>query len=303
MEPLNYSETKLYETNKYRCLTSRQKQTDDIYLTMCGVETCLPDYRFHAENRSGYHLHVILSGKGVLCVDGRSRELHFGQMFITKPGEDTWYKADSTDPWAYCWMTYDGNNAARYTESAGFRDGINVLDCNVDAHRFYEIVKRVLDHPELTLANDLLRMGLMMEFISLAVESNYKFSKEIHHEHAYPTDVYVDYAVNYIQSNYATARVTDVARFIGIHRSYLTGIFKKKLGISPQEYLMQCKLKKASELLLETRLPIQEISQQVGYDNPLTFSKIFKSFYGVSPKNYRLQFRAPANTDEKESNQ
>ena len=303
MEPTVYSETKLYETNKYRCLRNHQKQSDDIYLTLCGIENCVPNYIFRAANRSGYHLHVILSGKGELCVDGRTQELHFGQLFITKPGEDTWYRADSVDPWAYCWMTFDGRNAARYVESAGFKEGINVLECHVNEQRFYELVKRVLDNPELSLANDLMRLGLLAEFISLAIESNYKAGREVHREHEYSTDVYVDYAVSYMQTNYPTAKVSDVAKYIGIHRSYLTGIFKKKMGVSPQEYLMQCKLRKARSLLLETRLPIQEISQQVGYDNPLTFSKIFKSFYGVSPKNYRVQHRVMGNTDEKESDE
>ena len=282
-------ETKLYETNKYRCLLYHQKQTDDIYLTICGIENCLPGYKFHTVDRPGYQLHVILSGKGVLSVDGNKQELHFGQMFITKPGEDTWYQADENDPWAYCWMTFDGNNAFRYAESAGFRNGVNWIDCHVDEERFYNLVKRILDQPELTLANDLMRMGLLMEYIGLAIESNYKSEKVVRREYEYTTDVYVGYAVNFMQSNYASVKVSDVARYIGIHRSYLTNIFKKKMGISPQEYLMQCKLKKSCELLLETQMPIQEISQQVGYDNPLTFSKIFKNFYGVSPKNYRTQ--------------
>ena len=50
---------------------------------------------------------------------------------------------------------------------------------------------------------------------------------------------------------------------------------------------MQFKLKKARELLMDTDLPIQNIAMQVGYDNPLTFSKIFKNYYGESPRTYR----------------
>ena len=95
--------------------------------------------------------------------------------------------------------------------------------------------------------------------------------------------------MNYIQNNYAAIRISDVARYIGIHRSYLTNIFKKKIGLSPQEYLLQCKMNKSCEMLLETQLPIQEIARRVGYENPLTYSKIFKNFYGLSPKQYRLR--------------
>ena len=63
------------------------------------------------------------------------------------------------------------------------------------------------------------------------------------------------------------------------------------MGVSPQEYLMQCKLEQARKLLLETDAPVQDIARRVGYDNPLTFSKIFKGSFGVSPKTYRRQKR------------
>ena len=74
----------LYETPKIRCLACQRRVTDDIYMLLCGVEHCLPDYYFDTEARTGYHLHVILEGKGVLSVNGKEKELHFGQMFIDR---------------------------------------------------------------------------------------------------------------------------------------------------------------------------------------------------------------------------
>lgn len=46
-------EARLYETHKYRCLVYTQNLTDDIYLMLCGIEHCLPDYSFHTEDRPG----------------------------------------------------------------------------------------------------------------------------------------------------------------------------------------------------------------------------------------------------------
>ena len=276
------------DTNKYRCIVYQRRLTDDLYLSYCGVENCMPGYRFDTEGRTGYHLHVILKGKGTLYVDGAGTDLHFGQMFITKPGEDSWYVADKDDPWVYCWMTFDGEKAGSLAEKAGFFKGVNYQDCHIDPQHFYALVNRVLDWPEVSPANLLLRTGIMMEYLSLAIESYSKSTKGLRRSHEYPTDMYVRYAADFIRENSATAKIGDVARYIGIHRSYLTNIFKSKMGVSPQEYLMQCKLKLASDLLINTDNPIQEISRMVGYDNPLTFSKTFKTFYGLSPKNYRL---------------
>ena len=154
------TQTGYFETNRYRCLVYQEKQTDDLYLTLCGYEKCAPGYEFHTGQRTGYHLHVILGGKGVLCVNGAEQPVRHGQMFVTKPGEETWYRADEKEPWTYCWMTYDGNHAAHYTESAGFFDGVNVVDCNMDQRQFFLLVQRLLDHPELTLANDSRRTSM-----------------------------------------------------------------------------------------------------------------------------------------------
>ena len=283
------SKNRFVETNRYRCLVYQEKQTNAIYLTHCGLENCLPGYKCQAEQRTGYHLHVIMAGRGELSVNGVVHPLRHGQMFVTKPGEVTWYRADEQDPWRYCWMTYDGSNAPLYTDRAGFRETVNWRDCNTEPHQFSTLVQRVLDRPEMTLSNDLLRLGLLLEFLSLAVESNEKLRPALLHENKYSVDVYVDYAVTYIQTNYSRAKIGDVARFIGINRSYLTSVFKQKIGVSPQEYLMQCRMEHACALLLETNAPIQNIARAVGYDNPLTFSKIFKGCYGVSPKNYRAE--------------
>ncbi|MDF2889602.1 MAG: Helix-turn-helix domain, partial [Lacrimispora sp.] len=39
--------------------------------------------------------------------------------------------------------------------------------------------------------------------------------------------------------------------------------------------------------LASTYKSVQEIATSIGYENPLTFSKIFKQEYGVSPRHYR----------------
>lgn len=50
---------------------------------------------------------------------------------------------------------------------------------------------------------------------------------------------------------------------------------------------MRYRLNIAANQLATTSLSIQEIATDIGYHNPLTFSKIFKQEFGVSPKHYR----------------
>ena len=277
-----------YKTSNYRCLVYPQKQLEEISLLMCGIESCLPCHEFHTEGREGYHLHVVLKGKGVLSVDGKTSALHGGQMFITKPGEDTWYRANKTDPWYYCWMTYDGSKARQVTEATGFSAGVNILNCQINPMQFYTLVKRALDHASVNLSGDLYRLGYLLEFLALAIESAVQTGVSQKHTPEYNSAVYVDYAVKYFESDYANITVNDVARLIGINRSYLTAIFKKRMGVSPQEYLMRCRMEHARALLAESDLPVQDIALRIGYENAMTFSRIFKTYFGLSPRNYRL---------------
>ena len=92
----------------------------------------------------------------------------------------------------------------------------------------------------------------------------------------------------FIQNNYHNSiRVTDIADYICLNRSYLTSIFQSNLNMSPQKFLMKFRITKAAELLYNTDLPIANIAYSCGYSDPLAFSKTFKKIKGVSPKQYR----------------
>lgn len=275
----------------YRAITYQGRLTEELYLIMCGIENCLPGYSYSTDGRPGYHLHVVLKGHGTLCVDKKEEKLGPGKLFMTKPGEKTKYTADKEDPWVYCWMTFDGPRALEFVQRSGFMKGVNSLDCFVDPDSFLQLCKKVIDLPEVKPSNVMMRLGCMLEYIALAIESYYNSGLSERKKHEYPTEAYVEYAADFIRMNYATAKIGDVAKYIGIHRSYLTGIFKEKMGLSVQEYLIKCKLERASEFLINTDNPIHEIALQVGYDNPLTFSRSFKNYYGISPKFYREQHK------------
>lgn len=54
---------------------------------------------------------------------------------------------------------------------------------------------------------------------------------------------------------------------------------------------MNYRLEQGRLLLQNTDLPVQEVAERIGYEDPLTFSKMFKNTYGKSPKKYREQLR------------
>ena len=81
--------------------------------------------------------------------------------------------------------------------------------------------------------------------------------------------------------------IQQVADRLNINRSYLSDLFKKRMGISPQKYLIQLRLEKAAELLTVYGQSPSTAGISVGYPDLYHFSKIFKKHFGVSPREYQ----------------
>lgn len=281
------NENDFHETNRYRCLFRTVKVTEDFYQLSCGIERCKPGKLVDIKNRRGYHLHIVTNGKGTLNKNGVTTEVKSGQMFLLHPFENIAYQADKKNPWSYCWITIDGKKVEEWMQASGFNENCNVQPCNIDTREFLTIVQKMLEYPDSSLASDLMRTGYTIEFLALVMDSYNKKKKANRKYREFSQENHVESAITYIELNYASITVEDIAKAIGIHRSHLASIFKKQMGVSPQTYLLNYRMKEGCSLLRETQLPIQEIAEMVGYDNPLTFSKIFKKMIGVSPREYR----------------
>lgn len=272
----------------FRCLRNIEKQTNDLYLVHCGHQKCPPGYTYNHKIPNEYHLHFVLNGKGVLQINERLYHINKEDIFLIPKGVPVQYFADDENPWEYVWVTFDGALAEKYLNHVGISSETPVLTSSIPVKVYLPIVQKILDTNELTFANELKRVGYLFEMIAILTDAQSARKRE-NNQYDYSGDTYVEYAVSIINHNYDHIKINDIAQYIGINRSYLTSIFKKKMNVSPQEYLVSYRLKRGAELLRTTSLSIQDISVSVGYDNPLTFSKMFKQTYGLSPKNYRQQ--------------
>lgn len=99
---------------------------------------------------------------------------------------------------------------------------------------------------------------------------------------------YVEDSLQYIENNYDHSfSIQEIADSLGLECTYLYRLFKKVTGFSPQEYLLDYRIRKACELLQNTDLPIAQISRSVGYEDSLYFSRLFKQYMKSSPSSYR----------------
>jgi AraC-like DNA-binding protein len=103
-----------------------------------------------------------------------------------------------------------------------------------------------------------------------------------------PKIPYIVHTVNYIHDNF-TNKITLsslAARACLSERQY-SRIFREVYGISPIDYVINCRLSLACRLLKNTKLPLTEISQKCGFGDKVSFSRLFSKKYGISPGKYR----------------
>jgi len=99
----------------------------------------------------------------------------------------------------------------------------------------------------------------------------------------------VEKIIHYIHENYALDLSLDqVAEHVYLHPNYISSLFRKETGITFIHYLHLYRIQKAKQLINKHQeMPLQQISEKVGYENVRHFFSIFKKHCGVTPGDYR----------------
>lgn len=223
--------------------------------------------------REYFLLHYVVRGKGIFRRGKREYTLQAGEIFVIRPGEVTYYEADMRDPWEYMW--------------AGF-------DC---APPFAALLEQ-----------DVLRLpGALQNFSRIAgcgdmPAKEWRICAQLYELFAELDAArgpaqghggnYVGQAVNYIESNYSQPmRVQDIAAGLGLNRSYFCRFFRQQTGLSPQEYIVSCRLAKAAQFMTEHGMSQEEAARQAGYPDVFSFSRMFRRKYGMPPGRYAARAR------------
>lgn len=265
----------------------------DLGMYQYGYEQCEPGHSFGPATRNHYLFHYIISGTGTLMADNAKGEtqtysIKSGQGFLIFPGQITTYIADQNLPWEYVWIEFDGLRV---------KEALDLTELSVNTPVYHSHSKDLREQ----LMNEMLYIvhhakespfhliGHLYLFLDYLTQSA-KSKKLV--QSSKMSDYYIKEAINYIEQNFQNnITIEDIAAVCGINRSYFGKIFRNSIGRSPQEFLMNYRMVKATELLKLTSLSIAEIGSAVGYENQLHFSRAFKNVYGISPREWRNQHK------------
>lgn len=276
----------------------RSKQHAELHLTQFGIEECIPGHFFGPAVRNHYLLHYVLSGQGIFEVSGNRYQLRKGQGFLIFPDVITYYQADTADPWSYCWVGFNGTSAELLLKQAGLTKASPIIHYDRD-DMIYQYLQLMNESRAFQKARETRLTGLLYLLLSQLVEFGPVTSPELKETR---TEIYVEKVKDFIEMNYPQSiTIEDIAQFIGLNRSYLCSLFKQRMFVSIQEYLICYRINKACEMMGNVELSIADISRSVGYNDPLLFSKMFKKVKGSAPKNYRAEMQARIRNDSLES--
>jgi two-component system, response regulator YesN len=95
-------------------------------------------------------------------------------------------------------------------------------------------------------------------------------------------------AIAFIRDHFAeNVTRTHIAARLGCSPAHFSRVFARTTGYTFKDFLLQCRLEKAKELLRGSHLRVAEVARVVGYDDPFQFSKFFRARTGVSPRQFR----------------
>lgn len=99
-------------------------------------------------------------------------------------------------------------------------------------------------------------------------------------------------AIDYIYNNKSeNISAENMANICHVSQGYFSRLFKKQTGENFSIYLAKLKIEWAKNLLEETDMPVNEVSQELGFSESGYFIKIFKKYEGVTPSIYRKYFK------------
>jgi two-component system response regulator YesN len=174
---------------------------------------------------------------------------------------------------------------------------VNEMDCFTQKLFYYRLIgtlvsanSNIMLPPELKYSISSLSPSQFFDLVRTQCEKLCNLNWEKKQQQA---NELIHRIVEYIDQNYNNPEISlySVAVKFGLTESYLSLFIKEKLGETFSARVERQRITKANQLLLETNLRIEQISEQIGYTNANTFRRAFRRVQGFSPSDYRAKER------------
>ncbi|MBQ4510081.1 MAG: helix-turn-helix transcriptional regulator [Clostridia bacterium] len=257
----------------------KQTKTDRfIYINdfgYCEDHTNVPLYR--KNGRPDYQLIYVKYGTIILYEQGKERVLSSGDICLYRPNEMQMYNIGN-DVTTHYWVHFTGSEVEKMLSF--FKERSYHIGAFPEIEHFCRSLWSGLPN-EVEMA-ELLLDGTLITIIARIMKlvcQDGKQNNELQKLHK---------AIQIMRSECHIRRSNEeLSKLCGISKFYFIKLFKKNLGVSPQEYYAKLIIDKSSNLLINTNYSISEIAKLCGIEDALYFSRMFKKHTSMSPCAYR----------------
>lgn len=257
------------------------RNLSDLTVYESGWEDHMPGKGFGPYSWDYNVLHFVIEGEGTYVIGSKTYSVKPNQAFLIPANKETAHYADTKNPWKYFWIGFNCNQSKELLELCGFSDNKFVVPFD-DMSFIRQQILKLNDVKSNQVAYEYVVLGCLHEVLGMML---FKSSKS-----ASPSDlkIYVNSAKIYMQANLENKiSISDVAKYIGLDRSYFARIFKKITGKSPKSYLQDLRLSYSLILLDQSDLTLKQIALNCGFNDYPHFYKSFFKAYEISPTTYK----------------
>lgn len=255
---------------------------NDLVVGSCGHYRFSGEECFHTirlEGREDYQLLYVASGSACFVLDGEKQFLPAGTMVLYRPFQMQDYCYYGEDKPEVFWVHFTGKEVENILQCHKIEGPYIESGCS-DVYRqmFLQMIHE-LQTCRVSFAEQL-DICLRQIFIQLQRCGNRIAQPHPRRE--------MEEAVQYFQQHHTEQiHIEAYASSRGMSVSWFLRCFKEYTGQSPARYITGVRINNAVNMLENTNCTIAQIGAMVGYENPLYFSRIFRKYKGVSPREYR----------------
>ncbi len=251
---------------------------------MAGYEECMPDYQIERSDFPFWMLEFIAGGHGQLVNGDETENLRHGSAFVYGPGVRIRFQNEAERPFRKYFLVSAQAHCPRVWQDIGLRPG--AVSRIGEATSLITIFDQMIDEGEHLDAQTEKVVGGLQD-VALGLMARYQSpirGESSRSRHAY------DLTMSILQRDYRQLQsLSDLAKQSGYSGEYLCRVFKKYHGSSPYQVLLQRKMSAAWLLLRDGNLQVRAVAQELGYEDPLHFSRIFKKVMGCPPSSVQTR--------------
>ena len=270
--------------------------TDVMDLSKPLIVTCCGCYRIHTmpvflterpQGRMDYQLLYVASGKAHFFFQGQEHVINEGSMVLYYPGEAQKYFYYASDKTEVYWIHFTGSEVESLLSDCDLPAAENIFFTGTSPD-YPQLFRQIIQELQLCRPNYEALLSLYLRHIFLlmnrSLKEGQKTGSDIRNE--------IERATHYFNEHYsAEINIEEYAKSRHFSTCWFIRNFRQIVKVTPMQYILSLRMMNAQNLLENTDYNITEISEAVGYDNPLYFSRLFHKHTGLSPSSYRKRHK------------